>query len=126
MMTDEALVFDCETIGGLSVAWYPASAPQIDGEEAVVDAIGGLYGTGADLIAVPVVRLPDAFFDLSARLAGEILQKFQNYGLRVAIVGDIGTYLANSKALTDFARETTRRGEILFVPDRAALEARLG
>lgn len=29
-----------------------------------------------------------AFFDLSARIAGEVLQKFVNYRMRLAIVGD--------------------------------------
>jgi hypothetical protein len=35
-------------------------------------------------------NLPEAFFDLSSGQAGELLQKLQNYGMRVAIVDDAG------------------------------------
>lgn len=46
---------------------------------------------------VPVCALnkeavSDEFFALSTRLAGEILQKFVNYGIRLAVYGDFSEY----------------------------------
>ena len=53
------------------------------------------------------------FFDLSTGMAGEILQKFSTYRVRMAIVG----YYSNiqSKALKDFIRESNKTKQILFV-----------
>lgn len=59
------------------------------------------------------------FFNLSSGLAGEILQKFSNYGIRLAIIGDFSKY--KSKNLNDFFRESNKRGHILFL--NAAEEA---
>lgn len=55
---------------------------------------------------------PD-FFDLKTKVAGEILQKFSNYRMRLAIVGDFSEY--KSKSLRDFIRESNRTGTICFV-----------
>lgn len=55
---------------------------------------------------------PD-FFDLKTKVAGEILQKFSNYRMRLAIVGDFSEY--KSKSLLDFIRESNRTGTIFFV-----------
>jgi len=55
---------------------------------------------------------PD-FFDLKTRVAGEILQKFSNYRMRLAVVGDFSIYKSNS--LQDFIRESNRMGTIFFV-----------
>ncbi len=55
---------------------------------------------------------PD-FFDLKTKVAGEILQKFSNYRMRLAIVGDFSEY--KSKSLRDFIRESNRTGTIYFV-----------
>jgi len=55
---------------------------------------------------------PD-FFELRSGLAGEILQKFSQYGLYLGIVGDFSS--VESKSLRDFIRESNRYGRILFV-----------
>lgn len=55
---------------------------------------------------------PD-FFDLKTRVAGEILQKFSNYRMRLAIVGNFSGF--TSKSLRDFMRESNNRGIICFV-----------
>ncbi len=59
--------------------------------------------------------LPEEFFDLKTRLAGEMLQKFSSYGVKLAIVGDFGNI--ESKALADFIRECNRGRQIFFVGD---------
>lgn len=53
------------------------------------------------------------FFDLSTCMAGEILQKFSTYHVRMAIVGDYSNI--QSKALKDFIRESNKTKQILFV-----------
>ena len=58
-------------------------------------------------------NLPEGFFDLKTKLAGEMLQKFSNYKVKLAIVGDFGNI--ESKALADFIRECNRGRQIFFV-----------
>ena len=70
-------------------------------------------------------RLDDAFFTLSTRIAGEIVQKFVNYRLKLAIVGDIARHLAASAALRDFVHETNRGNQLWFLPDIGQLDAQL-
>ncbi|WP_043620230.1 DUF4180 domain-containing protein [Ensifer sp. ZNC0028] len=89
------------------------------------DFLGDGWAHEADLLAVPVERLGPDFLDLSTRVAGEVFQKFVNYRMRLAIVGDISARLEASKALTDFVRETNKGTSIWFVPDFETLRARL-
>ncbi len=87
--------------------------------------IGAAWEHRAVLVAIPVERLADDFFRLSTRLAGEVMQKFVNYSLRLAIVGDISRWLADSKALRDFVYEANKGQSIWFVAHLAELEQRL-
>ena len=114
---------DVTAVRGVNVGFY--DGPTIAVEAEVNDVIGSTYGLGVDLIAIPVERLVDDFFWLSSGLAGAVLQKFQQYGFRVAILGDISRFTAESPSLRDFVYESNRRGQVMFLADRAALEARL-
>jgi len=89
-----------------------------------LDLIGAAFA-GAEVVAVPADRLEESFFSLSTRLAGEIMQKFVNYRLRLAIIGDISHHLETSTALRALVRESNRSDHIWFLPDLAALDARL-
>ena len=60
-------------------------------------------------------NLNSNFFDLKTGFAGEILQKFSNYDVKLAIIGDFKKF--NSKSLQDFIRECNRRNLILFSED---------
>ena len=55
---------------------------------------------------------PD-FFDLSTQLLGNVLQKLTNYQVRLAVIGDFGSY--PSKILPGFIHESNRRKNSLFV-----------
>lgn len=90
------------------------------------DLVGEALGAGAELIAVPAGRLSPDFFALKTGLAGAILQKTTNYRLGFAVVGEVPADALQSEALRAFIVESNRRGEVLFVADLAALEARLG
>jgi hypothetical protein len=79
----------------------------------------------ATLIAVPVGRLGPAFFQLRSGLAGEMLQKAANYGLKFAVVGDVSGHVAGSSALRDLVVESGRGRSLFFVADLPALAERL-
>ncbi|MEU1755012.1 DUF4180 domain-containing protein [Micromonospora matsumotoense] len=59
------------------------------------------------------------------RLAGEVVQKFVNYRLRLAVVGDISGHVTRSTALRDFVVEADRGRQLRFVDTLAELEERL-
>ena len=69
-------------------------------------------------------QLDESFFRLSTGLAGEVLQKFVNYQMKLAIVGDFSGY--TSKPLQDFIRESNEGRHICFQPDEAAALTWLG
>lgn len=114
-----------QTLHGVNAYVVPADSPKLDGEQAVVDLIGQLWGHDVDLIVVPVERLTDDFFRLSTGVAGAIVQKFVNYRLRAAVVGDISGHVEASAALRDFVYESNRRTQLWFVRDEAELTERL-
>ncbi len=87
--------------------------------------LGDAWGHEADMLAIPVARLGPDFLNLSTRVAGEVFQKFVNYRMRCAIVGDVGQALAESKALRDFVRETNKGNALWFVDDLDDLRRRL-
>lgn len=53
------------------------------------------------------------FFDLKTGLAGDILQKFSNYNIKLAILGNFKN--EQSKSLNDFIYESNKTGRINFV-----------
>ncbi len=114
-----------ENHGGINVYQVDPSGPVIVDGKGTIDIIGEAWGRDADLLVVPVERLAPESFRLSAGLAGEVLQKFVTYGCQVAIVGHIEAYLVGSSARRDFVREWNSGRLVWFLPDRAALDARI-
>ena len=67
-------------------------------------------------------NLPPGFFDLSTGIAGECLQKWRNYRIRVAVVCPRGS-VSFSTRFGEMAEEETRGKHFGFVESRdAALE----
>ena len=73
-------------VAGMMVYVCAADGPPLAGERNAVDLVGDALGGDAGLVAIPVPRLGPGFLTLSTRIAGEVIQKFVNYGLKVAIV----------------------------------------
>lgn len=73
------------------------------------------YETECNRIAINKEAITEDFFILSTRLAGEILQKFINYGIKFAIYGDFSGY--TSKPLKDFIYECNNGKDIFFASD---------
>jgi hypothetical protein len=97
----------------------------IDSERDATDLIGEALGVDAQLVAIPVGRMSADFFTLSTRKAGLFIQKFTNYRIRLAIVGEIGAYVDASQALADFVRESNRGQSVWFVRDMDELKSKL-
>lgn len=73
-------------------------------------------------LLLPKKTVCEAFFDLKTGLAGEILQKYTNYGVSVAFVGDFSVYTSN--ALRDFIYESNKGNRVFFLETpTAALDA---
>lgn len=111
-------------LGG-SAVYVAGDAPPLAHERDASQIIGEAFSSGAKVVAVPVARLSADFLDLKTRLAGEVLQKFVNYGFQVAIVGDVSERVAASDSLRDFVRESNRGRHVWFVDDLEALAAKL-
>lgn len=73
------------------------------------------YETGCENIAINKEAFCKEFFVLSTCLAGEILQKYINYGVRLAIYGDFSHY--TSKPLRDFLYESNKGKDVFFQPN---------
>lgn len=88
----------------------------IKGVQSALDFIATVnYETGCNRIILNKSAICDDFFDLSTKIAGEILQKFINYNTKIAIVGDFSEY--TSKSLKDFIYECDKGKDIFFLPD---------
>ena len=64
-------------------------------------------------IVIDKKLVKEEFFILSSGLAGDILQKYINYGGRIAIYGDFSHY--TSKPLHDFIYESNKGHDVFFV-----------
>lgn len=73
------------------------------------------YNFGTKNIIIDKRLIAENFFILSSGLAGEILQKYINYGGRIAIYGDYSHY--TSKPLRDFIYESNNGKDVFFVSD---------
>ena len=73
------------------------------------------YETGLSRVIIDKENLTEDFFDLSNKIAGNILQKVINYNMKLAIIGEFSNY--ESKALWDFIFECNSGKDIFFVED---------
>ena len=85
----------------------------IENTEDALNVLGNVYYQGFDHLIIHQKNLTKDFFDLKSKMAGDILQKFSNYRLRLTIVGDFSSF--TSKSLRDFIFESNRGRHINFV-----------
>jgi hypothetical protein len=71
------------------------------------------YDLAAKNIVIDKNLIIEDFLILSKGIAGKILQKYINYGGRIAIYGDYSHY--TSKPLKDFIYESNKGKDIFFV-----------
>ena len=87
-----------------------------DAQSALDVLMSAKYDIGTKNIVVDKKLITEDFFILSKGLAGEILQKYVNYGGRIAIYGDYSHY--TSKPLKDFIYESNTGKDVFFVATR--------
>ena len=73
------------------------------------------YESGIDRIIIDSSAFDERFFDLSTRLAGDILQKFVTYQMKLGIIGDFRSL--KSKSLQAFIYESNKSSDIVFALD---------
>ncbi|MFG3701315.1 DUF4180 domain-containing protein [Micromonospora sp. NPDC047620] len=109
---------------GVPVLVCDPDGPLVATAQDALDLIGAAF-LGAEVVAVPASRLDASFFSLGTRFAGEVMQKFVNYRVRLVVVGDISRHLAASAALRALVQESNQADHVWFVPDLDALDDRL-
>ena len=103
----------------------PSDGPPVT-PHAARDLIGDALTIGSTTVVIPVERFEAAFFDLRSGIAGDIVQAFVTYGLRLAVVGDLPPVASSSRSFAAFVREANRGEQLWFVETADELEARLG
>lgn len=83
-----------------------------DAQSALDVLMSAQYEAGTKNIVIDKRLIAEDFFILSTGLAGEILQKYVNYGGRIAVYGDYSRY--TSKPLKDFIYESNRGNDVFF------------
>ena len=81
--------------------------------EDAVDLIGNMSYQGFDKLIIHEENMIPDFFELKDKIAGNILQKFSQYSMPLAIIGDFEKY--ESKSLNDFIFESNKGNQINFV-----------
>jgi hypothetical protein len=103
-------------INGKNIAIVRSSEVLIQDVQSALDLIATVsYEVDCNRIILNKGLLCEGFFDLKTRLAGEILQKFITYRVKIVIVGDFSTY--SSKSLKDFIYECNHGNDIFYLPN---------
>lgn len=100
-------------INNAKVARLLPGSDRIGSPEEMLDIMAEAGYNQSSSLVIHEENLPDGFFDLKTKIAGEILQKFSNYRMKLAIIGKFTDI--QSKSLKDFIRESNRTGTIVFV-----------
>ena len=99
---------------GILCAIVDSDEPLITDTQSALDVLmTAKYDAGTKNIIISKELIVEDFFILSTGLAGEILQKYINYGGRIAIYGDYSHY--TSKPLHDFIYESNKGKDVFFV-----------
>lgn len=101
------------TIGHAQIAEVISDTIIIYSTDEGLELLMDIYYQDFDSIILYEKNITPNFFDLRNGMAGEILQKFSNYRVRLSIVGDFEKYQSNS--LKSFILESNKRGHVNFV-----------
>ena len=113
-----------KSASGRLIAELTDDAEMIPETVDILDLIAEIGQNNCDSLIIHDSAINKDFFDLKTGFAGEILQKFSNYRVRLAITGDFSKY--PGKSLKDFMRECNRGNLIFFIPSVGEAFDRLG
>lgn len=100
-------------IAGITIAEITSDKVIINTVQDALDLLGNVYYQDFEKVIIHEQHLTPDFFDLKNGMAGEVLQKFFNYRIGLAIVGDFTKYTKQS--MKDFMYESNRTGHVNFV-----------
>jgi hypothetical protein len=101
------------SINDFYIAEIVSNIIEINNAQDALDILANCAYQDARRIVMYKENITEDFFDLKTTLAGDILQKFSNYNVKLAIVGDFSGY--SSQSLRDFIYESNKAGRISFV-----------
>ncbi len=101
------------TAKGINAAEILPGSDLIVSPDDILDSMAEARFNGSDRMIIHEKSFHPDFFELKTKVAGEILQKFSNYRMKLAIIGDFSGL--KSRSLKEFIRESNRTGIINFV-----------
>ncbi|MES2453958.1 MAG: DUF4180 domain-containing protein [Bacteroidota bacterium] len=104
---------EAHTSGESKIAEVTSEEILIDNAEEGLQLMVDLYYQDFDKIIIHEKNITPDFFDLKTGLAGEILQKFSNYRMHLAIVGSFEKYPGQS--IRDFIYESNKGKQVNFL-----------
>jgi hypothetical protein len=107
------MIIDIHGQTGNKIAEVIADSIIITNAEEGLQILVDIYYQNCDKVILYEKNISPSFFDLKTGLAGEILQKFSNYRMRLVIVGDFSKYPGQS--IKDFIRESNNGRQINFL-----------
>ncbi len=99
--------------GGKAIAEVISDDTIVHNTDDALNLLGNIYYQGFDGLILHRKNITTDFFDLKNKMAGDILQKFSNYRMRLAIAGDFSAF--TSKSLRDFIYESNKGKHVNFV-----------
>lgn len=85
--------------------------------QSALDLIGTIgFEYRVNRVVIDKNNITEDFFTLRNQLAGDILQKFSTYQVKIAIVGDFSMY--TSEALLAFIRESNQGSDVFFLTSK--------
>lgn len=113
------MTFSVVTKNNITCAIVESDSVVITDMQSALDLLmAAKYEAGTKNIVIDKRLIDGDFFVLSSGIAGDILQKYINYGGRIAIYGDYSYY--TSKPLRDFIYESNKRKDVFFVDTKEA------
>ncbi|WP_313003095.1 DUF4180 domain-containing protein [Chryseobacterium gleum] len=107
------MIIQPHEINNIKIAEIISDSMIIQSAQDGLDLMGNIYYQGFDKVILYEKNITPEFFDLKTKIAGEILQKFSNYRIGLAIVGDFSKY--ESKSIKDFIFESNKTKHVNFV-----------
>lgn len=113
-----------EGAGGSFLESHPEQA-FVSGTDVARSVIEACFAYQVHSVILYAPNLPPAFFDLSSGYAGNLLQRLQNYRVRLALVSPPGSIPLSSR-FADLLTETQRNGDFGVFATQAEAREWLG
>ncbi len=101
------------TINDIKIGEIISEGVVIQNVDDALDLLGNIYYADVDRLILHENNITPDFFDLKNKMAGEVLQKFSNYRIRIAMVGDFSKF--TSQSLKDFIFESNKGRQVNFL-----------